>query len=402
MFKLVPVLILSIFFYSVDAQYKYDNVLYKTVYAQDLHTQLKLNPGYLFLDVRSKGEFSDTSNMTGMNLGRLKNAKNINVNELGTKINQLNEYKNKPVFVYCSHSQRSRRACKMLADSGFTNLFNINGGMTTFLQTPGSIHDLYKTTNKYLILSPAEFCNEVNNNNPFILDLRSDSSFKNNSTSITLNALGNIRNAHNIPYEKLKYSLDVLPRDKSIILIDEFGDQSADAAMFLITKGFTKISILFDGLLNFVNTNSADLNCKNLVWIHDTKFQLISVEELDELRNHDPGLTILDVRNKDEFENRSKTRWRNIGHVKNAINIPADQIPSNIHQILSSKDAPFVIYSFSSDSPGYNAASALANKGFTKVYLLSGGLFNIRWRANNIKGKSSLKDLVTDVPEENL
>ena len=65
--------------------------------------------------------------MQGMNIGRLKNAKNIDVRQFGSRLSELQDFKNRPVFVYCSHSQRSRRASKMLADSGFTRVSILMG-----------------------------------------------------------------------------------------------------------------------------------------------------------------------------------------------------------------------------------------------------------------------------------
>ena len=107
---------------SLKAQYQNDNVLYKTVYPDELQKKLKANPGYVLLDVRSDGEYHDTSSTQLLNIGRLKNAKHININDLGARLDELQGFKNTPVFVYCSHSQRSRRASKMLADNGFTKV----------------------------------------------------------------------------------------------------------------------------------------------------------------------------------------------------------------------------------------------------------------------------------------
>jgi hypothetical protein len=50
----------------------------------------------------------------------------------------------------------------------------------------------------------------------------------------------------------------------------------------------------------------------------------------------------------------------------------------------------------------HEAAVVLTKNGFTKVQVLAGGLFGIRWTANNVSGKATLTKLVTDVPEENL
>jgi rhodanese-related sulfurtransferase len=128
---------------TAKAQYKNDNVLYKTVDWTNLCNTLQNNKGYLLLDVRSAGEYADTSSYVQLNIGHLKGALNINVRELGKRLAEIDSYKNKPVFVYCSHSQRSRRAGKLLSDSGFTNVFNINAGMTApIIVMPGTMHAL--------------------------------------------------------------------------------------------------------------------------------------------------------------------------------------------------------------------------------------------------------------------
>ncbi|HEU4633281.1 MAG TPA: rhodanese-like domain-containing protein, partial [Flavisolibacter sp.] len=114
----------------VQGQYKADNVLYKTVFPQNLCFELKQQKDYLLLDVRSPGEYSDTSSSASLNIGHFTNAINIDIRQIDKRLNEIAAYKDKPVFVYCSHSQRSRRVSKMLADSGFTHVSNINGGMT--------------------------------------------------------------------------------------------------------------------------------------------------------------------------------------------------------------------------------------------------------------------------------
>jgi rhodanese-related sulfurtransferase len=142
---------------GTSAQYKNDNVLFKTVYTQDICNELNSHPGHILVDVRSPGEYADTS-WRGLNYGRFKNAVNIEVNELGKRIAELSAYKDKPVFLYCSHSQRSRRASKMLADSGFKQVFNINGGMTALRQLPENncAYDKLESGNSYKIISASE------------------------------------------------------------------------------------------------------------------------------------------------------------------------------------------------------------------------------------------------------
>src|SRR5690349_3708845 len=101
-------------------QFKNDK-LFRTVYPEDLCEELRKHPDALLLDVRSEGEFSDTSKWTGLNIGHLKGAKNINVRTIENRLSEIKEYKNLPIYIYCSHSQRSRVSSKLLIDSGFTN-----------------------------------------------------------------------------------------------------------------------------------------------------------------------------------------------------------------------------------------------------------------------------------------
>jgi hypothetical protein len=57
-----------------SGQYKNDNVLFRTVSAEDLCAQLRSTPNAIVLDVRSKGEFEDTSQALNLNIGRLKSS----------------------------------------------------------------------------------------------------------------------------------------------------------------------------------------------------------------------------------------------------------------------------------------------------------------------------------------
>jgi 3-mercaptopyruvate sulfurtransferase SseA len=85
-----PLLFLFIFFVATtDAQFKNDNVKYSTVYPEDLCKTLQANPGYVLLDVRSQGEFDDTSSMGGMNIGHIKGAQHISIQEHTTALERI-------------------------------------------------------------------------------------------------------------------------------------------------------------------------------------------------------------------------------------------------------------------------------------------------------------------------
>ena len=83
----------------------------------------------VFLDVRTPAEFNGTAQDK---FGAIKNAINIPVQELETRINELEKYKDKEIIVYCSHSHRSPRASYMLTQNGFKKVTNMLGGMSVW------------------------------------------------------------------------------------------------------------------------------------------------------------------------------------------------------------------------------------------------------------------------------
>ncbi len=75
---------------------------------------------YFLLDVRTDGEFSG---------GKIKGAKNIPINQLGSRIGELEKYRGKPILVNCLSGARSRSACSLLTRSGFSDVTNLSGGV---------------------------------------------------------------------------------------------------------------------------------------------------------------------------------------------------------------------------------------------------------------------------------
>lgn len=390
-----------------NAQYKNDNVLYKTVFPQYLCKTLQNTSEYLLLDVRSNPEFEDSvSSSAKYNLGHLKNAQNINVQELASRLKEIEAYKDKPVFVYCSHSQRSRRASKMLADSGFTNVINVNGGITGIRQLPADncIYDNLTTNVGYQIISAASLCKKISNggNDFFILDVRSNSAWQNISTDAKLNAFGHFKNSIHIPLTLIQSSLSQIPKNKEIIVVDISGDDASQAAGILVKNNYKNIAVLLEGIDRYFSTDSKLLNCSEGSFVSAVKYRIISSADFKRFAEDNTGYLTIDLRPADEFLNNDKDSWKNIGHIKNAVNISAEHLINNIESIKMYKYKPVVLYAFSGSSNVYEAANLLTAKGFTNVIVLNGGLFNLRWTAANVEGNDSFAKMIEDVPQENL
>jgi len=78
--------------------------------------------GAIVIDVRSQGEFAG---------GHIKGAKNIPLNEIGSKINDIKKLNN-PVIACCASGMRSSQATSILKKNGIEV---INGGGWQSLQS---------------------------------------------------------------------------------------------------------------------------------------------------------------------------------------------------------------------------------------------------------------------------
>ncbi|NND62277.1 MAG: rhodanese-like domain-containing protein [Flavobacteriaceae bacterium] len=90
--------------------------VYEAVYGED---SLQL------LDVRTEDEYS---------VSHLKNAQNICVTsgDFRQKVAALD--KQKPVYVYCKKGGRSAQAAAILKEMGFTKVYDLQGGITSWEQ----------------------------------------------------------------------------------------------------------------------------------------------------------------------------------------------------------------------------------------------------------------------------
>lgn len=88
-------------------------------------TRLMNQPGALVLDVREGAEFA---------AGHLPRARHIPLGELGKRVEEIAKFKDKPVIVTCRSGARSGSACRTLKNAGFTNVYNLKGGVPAWEQ----------------------------------------------------------------------------------------------------------------------------------------------------------------------------------------------------------------------------------------------------------------------------
>ncbi|MDZ4992679.1 rhodanese-like domain-containing protein [Clostridium perfringens] len=99
----------------------------------------------------------------------------------------------------------------------------------------------------------------------------------------------------------------------------------------------------------------------------------ISIEESKKLINEGEVTLILDVRNEDEFAE---------GHLKNAIQIPVDELKENLSDIEKFKDQLVLVYCKTGNRSA-DAMDILKENGFTNLVHMKDGISN--WDGEIVK-----------------
>ncbi|OJW73380.1 MAG: hypothetical protein BGO59_06630 [Spirosoma sp. 48-14] len=107
-----------------------------------------------------------------------------------------------------------------------------------------------------------------------------------------------------------------------------------------------------------------------LVEKRSIRFQNITPAELCKIVAARPNVLLLDVRTPQEFDGKATEKF---GRLKNAINIPVQQLENRLAELESAKGKEIIVYcSHSHRSP--RASHILTEHGFMNVKNMSGGM----------------------------
>ena len=391
---------ISLFTANAQLAFKNDNVIYNAVFLNEAFRLMDTEKNFLLLDVRSPGEYADTSQYTALNIGRLKGAVNIDVDAVAGRLNELTPYKDKPVFIYCSHSQRSRRISKLLVENGFKKVYNINGGMSLVNELDAKRFP-YKTKaheikTNYQNIASVDAANLINNTPDLvIIDIRSEQAFA-SKDSLQRNNIGHLRNAINIPQASFAEKFDTykIPNSKTVLLYDLQGSNSMDVVSILKAKGFTRIYNLFEGLAAF-SCDHAISGQRNQLFTDLPTYKLLDPQAAIALLNQQPNTVIVDTRPTEEFENKSSVVYHNLGRIKNAININSAEALEKFMQ-QQNKNQSLLIYGGMGTDSGAKTSQTLVRNGFMNVSFLTQGLYRFVWATANIEDCKAGRALLTN------
>ncbi len=123
----------------------------------------------VIVDVRTKAEYYDSASRNKQsNIGRIKDAISITLQDLQQNpdaVKQLDAYRDKDIYLICSHSYRSRSASNILLKNGFTHVNNVRGGMTEWYRRYDELSpyrsQFFEKGVIYNNLSPSQLLNDL-------------------------------------------------------------------------------------------------------------------------------------------------------------------------------------------------------------------------------------------------
>ena len=400
------------FYVTVKAQInkRFDNSNYKAIYFKEACDLIAANPNLILLDVRSPGEYADTSKYITSRIGRLKGAINISIDSIDAHAKELEGYKGRTILVYCSHSQRSRVVSKALADDGFKNVYSLNGGMTEVDKTPDALFpcksSLYTSAVPYKLMGPVDAAAFIKDKNNVVIDVRPATDF-NGADSAEYANVGRIKSAINVPLSTFDSQMTSLEKYKSrpVLVYELYTEDAMKAAQKLADAGFKNVSVLFEGFNTLLTNTGSASAIRGELTTGIPQYKIIGVRETVDLVNQKPDLIVADMRSKLEFDNMSSNGYHNLGHIKNAVNF-ADANSLETYLKNKPKTTPVLIYiGFGSQMKGMKGMSEvdpssvskkLVSEGYTNVYFLYNGLYSIVWASGNVESCKDAKSILVD------
>lgn len=236
---IVSILILSLgFIAGCSSKNKVSNTIqqseetkgYENIDGKQTEKLLNSDKDVLIIDVRSEYEYEK---------GHLLNAINLpyDDDDFKSELNEIIDYKDKTVLVYCRSGNRSEKAAVKLVDNGFKNVKNVTDGVDEY------DYKLVKVDNITGREAEKMINDDKHDKDLIILDVREPKDFNN----------GYLLNAINIPIEDIDKRMDELRnyKSKDIIVYCNTGRKSAEVAEKLVEHGFTDVTNIVDGVSEY-------------------------------------------------------------------------------------------------------------------------------------------------------
>lgn len=352
------------------------------------------DPNIVILDVRSDGEYFDTaSRFRQQNIGRIKGTLHIESQTLQQHpeaVQQLEKYKNQPIYVICSHSYRSRNISRLLIKQGFTEVTNVRGGMTEWFRRYEELspfrQQAYETSTAYRNISAAELYQDLSRGeSPLLIGIDNAPQYFWDSLNIDLYklhpALKSTRYFNGADSMLIWEYVSKHP-GKEVVLFNRVNVGATEIAEWLTGKG-RKAAYLVGGLYYFydyLQDHRLEEKARSFMTT-PSSIQFISGTRLcDRIKD---GSRMIDLRHDTLFNKRSTGMKEDYTHLQGAENYFAGQGVEKFKRTYPDKKVGYVLVS-GNGITGLDLADALAKEGY-RISWLNGGLQRFDWYENNVE-----------------
>ncbi|MBL7743439.1 MAG: hypothetical protein JNN00_08155 [Chitinophagaceae bacterium] len=350
----------------------------------------------VIVDVRTNGEFYDSASR-GMqsNIGRLKGSLHIELRNLQQDpeaIRQLAAYKDKDIYLICSHSYRSRSASNILLKNGFTHVNNVQGGMTEWFRRYDELfpykNSFYETSGAYKNISASQVTADllagkkllligISNTPRFFYDtatitfyeyfpLFKDAIYFNAGDS--LKVLDEVRRANGQP----------------VVLFNMVNNGAAEMADWLVKKGVKEVSYLVGNnyyFYEYIRNKGLVARTKRFM-VEKNVIEFITAPNYCSKVN-DNGTLLIDLRHDTLFARTTSGIKYDYKNAKGSVNFFADRGAGSFMQAFPDKNKEYVLMSLNGIA-GLELADVLARDGY-RISWLMGGLQRLEWYTINME-----------------
>ena len=223
-------------------------------------------------------------------------------------------------------------------------IFNSVSCKTTSINTEETEDESTEEIPEIQHISPSEVYEIIQNDEDYIiLDVRTQDEYND----------GHLEKAQLISVDTIEHVLDILPKDKPIIVYCQGGIRSRRAAEILVSNGFDPVYDM-GGITDWIDEGYPVIVEEGAV----SAILYLTVDEAYDFFKSDREHLFIDVRSKAEYE---------FSHIENAINIPATEFAERVDEVPGG--IPLIVYcnGTSCNKSGY-AAGVLKENSYREVY----------------------------------
>lgn len=389
--KLLPLLLLAVTLLEAKAQNTYNEITLPAL----MKKRSENASNVVIVDVRSNGEYYDSaSRFKSQNIGRIKDVLHIEVQDMEKpeSLKQLEPYKDKEIYLICSHSFRSRNASNALTRNGFKNVNNVQGGMTEWYRRYEDLlpyRSALETSVKYKNVSSAQLYELLaRNNNLLLIGINiTPRTFFDSATAKYLSYIPTFKKAAFYNDSDSAKILELAKKNggRPIVLFNNYSSGAAEIADYLSAQGIPNVQYLVGGASYFLeflaNKNLLSKSASMIVANHNLRF-ITPAYYCNQLAGKS-NIVIVDLRHDSLFTKSTRGIKKDYTKLEASTNFPFTKTAEEFGQAFPDRKKEYVFIS-RNGAEAIELAEKISKKGYTINWMI-GGFLRYDWYTINVE-----------------